>query len=229
MNRIETIGNAILYLGDCREILPTLPKVDAVITDPPYGLSLGKHGGALDNRERHLAKQGYEGYEDSPENFRAVVVPSIVAALALADRGMVFSAAPMAWDLPAPATIGGVHLPSSVGRTPWGFTSWSLCLMYGRAPDLNKGHKPTWMRSTEKAPADIDHPTVKPLSWMEWAVTLGSRRGETVIDPFMGSGTTGVACMNLGRTFIGIEREPKYFDIALRRIDDAQRQRRLIP
>lgn len=225
--RKEVIGNAELWLGDCRDILPLLPKVDAVITDPPYGLNLGDHAGASDDRERHLAKHGYEGYADTAENFRAVVVPAIESALAMAERGMVFSSAPMAWALPAPVTIGGVHLPSSVGRTPWGFTSWSLCLMYGRAPDLNKGHKPTWTRSTEKSPPDVDHPTVKPLSWMEWAVSLGSRACETVLDPFMGSGTTGVACMNLGRSFIGIEREPKYFDIACRRIEDAQRQSRL--
>lgn len=222
------IGNATLYLGDCREILPTLPKVDAVITDPPYGLDLGAHAGSKDNRERHLTKQGYMSYEDTPENFLAVVVPAIRAALSIADRGMVFASAPMAWNLPKPATLGGVHLPSSVGRTPWGFTSWATCLLYGKAPDLNKGHKPTGMRSTEKAPKDIDHPTVKPLSWMEWAVTLGSRAGEVVLDPFMGSGTTGVACAIHCRSFIGIEREPKYFEIACRRIDDAQRQWRLI-
>lgn len=225
--RKEVIGNAELWLGDCREVLPMLSKVDAVITDPPYGLNLGDHAGASDARVRHLAKHGYEGYADTAENFRAVVVPAIESALAMADRGMVFSSAPMAWALPAPATIGGVHLPSSVGRTPWGFTSWSLCLMYGRAPDLNKGHKPTWIRSTEKAPSDVDHPTVKPLSWMEWAVALGSRAGETVLDPFMGSGTTGVACAIHGRAFVGIEVNPRYFNLACSRIEDAQRQSRL--
>ena len=228
MTQPVIIGNATLYLGDCRDILPTLPKVDVLITDPPYGLGLGRHRGSHDQRERHLAKPGYEGYEDTPTNFRLVVVPAIAAALAIVERGMVFSSAPMAWSLPTPTVVGGVHLPSSVGRTPWGFTSWAMCLMYGRAPDLNKGHKPTGMRSTEKSPADVDHPTVKPLPWMQWAVGLGSRAGEMVIDPFMGSGTTGVACMSLGRSFIGIECEPKYFDIACRRIEDAQRQGRLV-
>jgi site-specific DNA-methyltransferase (adenine-specific) len=221
------IGNATLYLGDCREVIPTLRTVDSLITDPPYGLGLGKHRGSTDIREHHLTKGGYDGYEDTPENFLTIVVPGISAALNKSSRGMVFASAPMAWALPAPTTVGGVHLPSSVGRTPWGFTSWAMCLMYGQAPDLNKGCRPTGMRSTEKAPKDIQHPTVKPLSWMEWAVSLGSRAGETVLDPFMGSGTTGVACLNLGRQFIGIEREPRYFDIACKRIYDAQRQGRL--
>ena len=73
-----------------------------------------------------------------------------------------------------------------------------------------------------------NHPCPKPESFMRWMVGKASLPDETVLDPFMGSGTTGVACMNLGRSFIGIEREPKYFDIACRRIEDAQRQGRLI-
>jgi DNA modification methylase len=71
-----------------------------------------------------------------------------------------------------------------------------------------------------------EHPTQKPVALIEW--TAGFIPGQIVLDPFMGSGTTGVACANLGRSFIGIEREPKYFDIACRRIEDAQRQGRLI-
>ncbi|WP_043223575.1 DNA-methyltransferase [Bordetella hinzii] len=72
-----------------------------------------------------------------------------------------------------------------------------------------------------------EHPTQKPVNLMEWCIKHAGNPN-SVIDPFMGSGTTGVACMNLGRHFIGIEREPKYFDIACRRIEDAQRQGRLV-
>ena len=72
------------------------------------------------------------------------------------------------------------------------------------------------------------HPTQKPVALMAYMVQTYSNEGETILDPYMGSGTTGEACMNLGRDFIGIEREPKYFDIACRRIEDAQRQCRLI-
>ena len=71
-----------------------------------------------------------------------------------------------------------------------------------------------------------EHPTQKPVELMQWCISL-AKNTSTVADPFMGSGTTGVACANLGKTFYGIEREPKYFDIACRRIEDAQRQARM--
>lgn len=224
--RTEVIGDCTLYLGDCRDILPAI-EADALICDPPYGLGLGKHGGSNDERPRHLAKKGYAAYDDTPENYKLIVAPAIRDALAKTKRGMVFASPPMAWELPVPTAMGGVHLPSGVGRTPWGFAGVAHCLLYGRAPDLNKGHRPTVISSTERAPQEVDHPTVKPLKWMMWAVALGSRVGETVLDPFMGSGTTGVACVNLGRRFIGIELHEPYFDIARRRIEEAHSQPRL--
>ncbi len=76
-------------------------------------------------------------------------------------------------------------------------------------------------------PSDYGHPTAKPIEWMERLVNIASLPGETILDPFMGSGTTGVACAKLGRRFIGIEIDPGYFEIACRRIDEAYRQRDL--
>ena len=224
--RREVIGDATLYLGDCLEILPTLPKVDAVITDPPYGVNLGKHDAAKEKRPQFLAKQAYESYDDTEENLLALVVPAVVQALSKADRGAVFCAGMNIWHFPRANTVGGVFLPAACGRNGWGFASLSHCLFYGTAPDLQKGAKHTAIRSTASAD-DNEHPCPKPTSWMVWAVDLASRKGETVVDPFMGSGTTGVACMNLGRSFIGIEIEPKYFDIACERITNAQRQERM--
>jgi DNA modification methylase len=224
--RKEVIGNATLYLGDCLEILPHLPKVDAVITDPPYGVNLGNHKGVDDKRLAHLTKQGYESYEDSPENFLRIVVPAVRGSLALASRGMVFAAAPMMWHLPAPDVIGGIYLSRSVGRNKWGFSSLTHCLLYGTAPSIEKGCRATAFMNSEAAEIN-GHPTPKPIRWMIWAVDLGSRPSEVILDPFMGSGTTGVACMNLGRKFIGIEIEPKYFEIACERIENAQRQMRM--
>lgn len=224
--RIETIGNATLYLGDCLEILPTLPKVDAVITDPPYGVNLGNHDAAAEKRTQFLAKQAYASYDDSEENLLKIVVPAVILALSISDRGMVFCAGLNVWHFPRASMIGGVYLPAACGRNPWGFTSLAHCLMYGAAPDLHKGAKHTAIRSSE--PSDKNgHPCPKPTGWMNWAVDLGSRYAETVLDPFMGSGTTGVACMGLGRKFIGIEIDPGYFDIACRRIEQAQSQQRL--
>jgi DNA modification methylase len=225
--RKEVIGDATLWLGDCMEVLPTLPKVDAVITDPPYGLNLGKQTSAKETRTQLLRKQAYESYEDTPENFRDQIVPAVVVALSIADRGMVFGAAPSMWMLPAPRAIGGFYIPFGCGRTAWGFTAFSQCLLYGSAPDLHLGCKATGRVSNETPERGIDHPCPKPLGWMTWCVDLGSRAGETVLDPFMGSGTTGVSAIQLGRKFIGIEREPKYFDIACRRIEQAYKQRPL--
>jgi site-specific DNA-methyltransferase (adenine-specific) len=226
MVRKEIIGDATLYLGDCLEILPTLPKVDAVITDPPYGVNLGEHKGAAEKRAGLLVKGSYASYHDTPENFVAIVVPAITKALALADRGLVFCSERGAWKLPAPDAIGGVYMPAACGRNAWGYQSLAHALLYGVAPDLHKGAKATAIRSSESAEKS-DHPCPKPTGWMEWAVNLASRPCDVVLDPFMGSGTTGVAAVNLGRKFIGCEIDTAYFDIACRRIEQAYKQRPL--
>lgn len=219
--RVERIGDAELYLGDCREILPTLGRVDAVVTDPPYGVNLGDQP---DRRGDHiLVKDHYASYDDSPENFAEVVVPAISSALSIASRGLVFVSAKTAWLLPSPDGLGGVYLPSAQGRFIWGFRSLAPCLLYGSAPNLQRGCRATAIQSTDTAEKN-GHPCPKPLSWMKWAVSLASDIDETILDPFMGSGTTGVAAVKMGRKFIGIEIEPAYFAIAYRQIEAATRQ-----
>jgi site-specific DNA-methyltransferase (adenine-specific) len=205
-----------IYHGDCREILPGL-EADVLITDPPYGVNLGEHKGANDVRYTHLCKEGYPSYEDTRENYSATVIPAIRQALALCKRGMVFAVPPPMWLLPAPNAIGGVFLPHSVGRHCWGFSSLAHCLLYGVAPDLHLGSKNTAIRSTPQ-PEPNGHPTPKPIEWMKWAVKLGSLEAETIIDPFMGSGTTLRAAKDLGRQAIGIEIDEKYCEIAAKRL-----------
>jgi site-specific DNA-methyltransferase (adenine-specific) len=206
-----------IYHGDCREILPDMSP-DALVTDPPYGVNLGDHGGALDGRTDHVLVKGrYESYTDTPENFEAVVVPAIQMALAVVARGVVFCAGHMLWRLPQADAIGGVFLPAAVCRCAWGYNSISHALLYGKAPDLNLGAKPIGIRSTERAEPN-GHPCPKPESWMAWAVDLVSRPGEVIIDPFMGSGTTLRAAKDLGRRAIGIELEEKYCEIAAKRL-----------
>lgn len=227
MIRVEHIGDAVLHLRDCRDLLPSLHDIDSVVTDPPYGVNLGAHGGAKDGRSAHvLVKSGYLNFDDTPADFLRVVVPAIEKAVAICERGLVFCAGQNMWLLPRADAVGGVYLPSAQGRNIWGFSSMAHCLLYGRAPDLQLGAKATVHRSTETV-GGIDHPCPKPLGWMLWAVDLASRLDDYVLDPFMGSGTTGVACARLGRRFIGIEIEPKYFDIACHRIEQAQRQKDL--
>jgi site-specific DNA-methyltransferase (adenine-specific) len=223
--RVERIGNATLYLGDCMDILPTLPKVDAVITDPPYGIDLGSTSGS--GGAHGLKLDGYASYSDTYENYVSQVVPAIKLALAQTGRAAIFIG-PHIHELPKFDALGGVYCSAATGRHQWGFKNFLSVLFYGTYPDLHKGAQyPTVIASNETAEKN-GHPVPKPLGWMRWLVSLCTRRGETVLDQFAGSGTTGVAAVQLGRQFIGIEREPAYFDIACRRIEDAQRQQPLI-
>lgn len=202
-------------LGDCREVLPTLGKVDVVITDPPYGVNLGNHGGAKEQRSGLLVKK--YGYADSIINFDEVVVTAINECLVKCTRMVVFGALPNLWKLPPPDVLGGVFVPAAVGRNKWGWSNLAHFLLYGKAPALNEGAKNTAFVSSDTAP-DTGHPVTKPTQWMIRIVDLASVQSEIVLDPFMGSGTTGVAAVKLDRNFIGIEIEEKYFEIACKRI-----------
>jgi site-specific DNA-methyltransferase (adenine-specific) len=215
-NRVETIGDAILHLGDCKEILPTLGRVDAVVSDPPYGI--GYVSGPISRNSISTTRKrfsvGIVG-DDAPFD------PSPWLALG---QCCFTGAHHFAQQLPG----GSFHVWNKrVGYTPLDQADGDLIWVSGekralRIVDL------LWRgicRSTENT-SPIEHPTQKPIALMEWC--LGQiPDAATILDPFMGSGTTGVACVNLGRKFIGIEIEPKYFDIACRRIEEAYKQPRL--
>lgn len=225
--RKEVIGDCTLYLGDCLEILPTLDKVDAVITDPPYGVMLGEAG---TGDEKEKCQMAYTAFTDSPEYVASVAVPAVVMALSISERGLVTPGNRNAWLYPPPADVGVWYNPAGTGRGKWGFLLAHLILYYGK--DHNAGRKATassvWgLNSSVADLKNKEHPCPKPIAFAKWAIGKASQEGEAVLDPFMGSGTTGVACANLGRKFIGIEIEPKYFDIACERITNAYRQERL--
>lgn len=261
------IGDATLYLGDCREVLPTLgcgaclgsgvgeyfdhgavsfgqeaiepircevcdgigrggKIADACITDPPYGVDLGSTKGS--GGAHGLQLQAYASYADTYENYVRQVVPALTQALQLTGRAAVFIG-PHIHELPKFDALGGVYCSAATGRHQWGFKNFLPVLFYGTYPDLHKGAQyPTVIASNETAEKN-GHPVPKPVGWMRWLVALTTRRGETVLDPFMGSGTTGVAAAEQGRSFIGIERERRYFDIACERIERAYAQGSLIP
>jgi DNA modification methylase len=211
MGESVVIGNATLYLGDCRDILPTLPKVDAVITDPPYGI---KRDGKPQSTSSHGGHKGYEflGWDSGrPERDVFELILSASSKHIVWGGNYFADLLPpvskwLAWDK-------GQRIDQADAELAWTSLGGAL-----RIFTLNR------------AAIALDgavHPTQKPVALMEWCVTQAGNP-EVTLDPFMGSGTTGVACMNLGRSFIGIEREPKYFDIACRRIEDAQRQGTLI-
>lgn len=201
--RVE-IGNAVLYHGDCREVLPSLPKVDAVVTDPPYGLGDLWQGG---KKKWPLANGGGDCVA-----WDFAISPWLSVALEKTSQAIVWGG--HYYDLPPRR---GWLIWDKVVRN---FTSghcemaWTTLDQPIRAFNYSHG----CLASEGKF-----HPTQKPLPLMEWCLSFLSD-AQTVLDPFMGSGTTGVACMNLGRRFIGIELEKRYFDLACERIDRAQRQ-----
>jgi DNA modification methylase len=203
--RIEHICDATLYLGDCLEIMPTLERVDAVVTDPPYGVGFE-----------------YEGFEDTPEYIQNVVVEAVKVSIAKSWRVVATTGNKCAWLYPKPDDIGVWFNPAGTGFGRWGFNLAHLILYYGKDP------KPRTSASSITGLHDraenVGHPCTKPMPFMRWLVNKASLEGETILDPFMGSGTTGVACANLCRKFIGIEIEPKYFDIACFRIETAYLQ-----
>lgn len=200
-NRVETIAEGVtLYLGDCREILPTLGKVDAVVTDPPYGIGQdGGRGHRLSSRARVQEKLSWDK--------------------ARPDRGVfdaILAAAPdhIIWG----GNYFSDYLPPKMGWLYW------QKLIGG---DFSDGEL-AWTSRTgalkeftyRKTNAEMEHPTQKPEALIKWCLQFFPA-AITILDPFMGSGTTGVAAVKSGRRFIGIEIEPKYFDIACRRVADA--------
>jgi len=217
-----TIGNATLYCGDCMDILPTLPKVDAVITDPPYGVNGGS--GTLGAASQ---KTKYEGvFEDTRQNIIDCVVPSIRIALEKSKRGVVTPGTPCAFLYPEPTDMGVIYQPATTGMNKWGRETTQPVLFYGKDPMAGLTILPKHFQNTFQTEKN-GHPCPKPIEVASWMVSRGSLVGEVVLDPFMGSGTTGVAAIQLGRSFIGIEREPKYFDIACKRIEQAVAQGQL--
>jgi site-specific DNA-methyltransferase (adenine-specific) len=226
--RVERIGDATLYLGDCRDILPTLGRVDAVVTDPPYGVGLTAKTSFWDTKSGE-AVQASVTYSDEPEAVAALIREAIPVALGLAERAAIFSGHRMLQHYPMWRSMGSAFVGGASGRDPWGFGCTNPILYYGKDPYLatGQGSRPNSFSDSANNPEKFDHPCPKPVKWMLWLVNRASLPGETILDPFMGSGTTGVACANLGRAFIGIEREPAYFEIACRRIAEAYRQPRL--
>ena len=216
MGRIERLAEGVtLHLGDCREILPTLGRVDGVVTDPPYGVSLGE--GKLNNNR---ARAGYGSFEDTPESIEQIIVPIIDECRTIASRVVFTPGVRNLFKYAQPDHVGSIYYPAGAGCNAWGFSCWQPIIYYGKDPFGGKGSRPDSFESTEAAEKN-GHPCPKPIGQMLKMVERATVRGETILDPFMGSGTTGVAAVKLGRKFIGIEIEPKYFDIACRRIQAA--------
>lgn len=217
--RVEKIGKATLYLGDCLEILPTLDKVDAVVTDPPYGMGFQSNYYKGANGRPNAAGHSKIANDDTEDLLIwATQIPA-------AHSKYIFCRWDNVWSVARPKSlVTWVKNNHSMGDLKGEHARKTECaLFYKGANHAFPAERPTDVVYADRTGNKL-HPTEKPVSLMEQFVkwTAG-----VVLDPFMGSGTTGVACMNLGREFIGIEIEEKYFDIACERIDQAQKQQRL--
>lgn len=198
------IGNATLYRGACEDVLGGLERFAAVITDPPYGIRFA----AQPTKWQRRAGQAPEGWDNDP----AAALPRV---LTLADLQCVW---------------GGNYyaLPPSRGWLSWfkpdAPPSMASLELAWTNQDRNS-RQFTWSIGATNAER-VGHPTQKPLALMRWCVEQMGRPA-SILDAYMGSGTTGVAAVEMGLAFTGIERDPKYFDIACRRIEQAQQQAQL--
>ncbi len=210
MTDIVRIGDATLYHADCRDVLPTLPKFDLLLTDPPYGIG---RDGKPPSTSSHGGHKGYEFAKWDRERPSAEVFAELLSS----------SVTQVIW--------GGNYfsdmLPPSMRWLVWdkgqricqadGELAWTSMQAAMRIFTLNR---------VELMRDGALHPTQKPVALMAWCLDQVPT-AKSVLDPFMGSGTTGVACAQSGRAFTGIERERKYFDIACERIERAYAQGKL--
>jgi len=225
----EVIGSATLYCGDCLDILPTLDKVDAVVTDPPYGIGenskkvasrvkpFGSRVDAKNTKGTYIAPidHGDFNWDNTPCSPAQIQAMREISIHQIIFGGNYFELPPsrcwLLWDKENSGDFADAEM------------AWTNL---NKAVRLKRHMWNGMIRATERNSPRV-HPTQKPIVVMEWCIENLPKEANVILDPFMGSGTTGVACMNLGRDFIGIEKEPKYFDIACERIRQAQAQGRL--
>jgi DNA modification methylase len=228
--RVERIGLATLYLGDCRDIAPKLPRPAAVIADPPYGMALNTDSTRFSGGRTENGRSGRRG--------RGRVWPGIVGDdepfdpgpwLAAADRVILWGANHYAQRLPVGTTLVWIKKRAGLWGTflsdaeiAWkrGGCGVFCCEVHWSPPTaaLDRG-------GDIKKPVAV-HPTQKPVALMRWCIEQAKvPQGGAILDPFMGSGSTGVAAVQMGYQFVGVEIEPQYFDVACSRIEIAQRQR----
>ena len=237
--RVEHLAEGVtLYLGDCREILPGIERADALICDPPYGNS--NHDGDLNARlNDHRGIENKPIANDGASEMRDVVDAVLKQAVRLLPKEASACCCFCGGGGPTPVFAWLANRMDRDGLQFFHSVIWDkknpgLGIRYRRQHEMlmvahRKGSRIRWgdnvpavaniismMPDRERA-----HPNEKPVRLMQQIVSTHSRAGDIILDPFMGSGTTGVAAVMLGREFIGVEIDEGYFDIACRRISDA--------
>lgn len=217
--RVEHLSDSVtLYCGDCRAIVPTLGRVDAVVSDPPYGMnwrtdSTRFTGGALSRGQGRADWGDIVGDRTrfDPSEWLAFRECILFGANHYAQLLPVGTT--LVWMKKAPHLLGTFLSDAEIA---WKKGGHGVYIHFEQFPP------PARMAEND---GSVAHPTQKPIGLMAWC--LRRVKGHTILDPFMGSGTTGVAAVQLGRKFIGIEIEERYFNIAVERITNAQRQYKL--
>jgi DNA modification methylase len=206
--RVERIGDCVIYNADCREILPTLTGIDAVVTDPPYGIGAGTGIGKVTKEGsdfRHC--QQWDDATPSKETFDRL---RLISKWQIIWGGNYFELPPsssfLIWDKVQPEDFS-----LAMAEQAWSNIKKPAKIFRWKSMSINGG--------LPKA-----HPTQKPERLMAWCIRHLPDDALTILDPYMGSGTTGVACAKSGRSFVGIEIDPGYFDTACRRIEAAYRE-----
>lgn len=238
--RVEHIGDATLYLGDCLEIMPTLEKVDHIFADPPYEAIM--HA-AKTHAARRIRTDGRN--EIRSLDFDCIDPIRVQTANLIAAQCN-------GWSLIFCAPEGVGRWAEAINATTAKYKRACVWIKPDSTPQLNGqgpamgaenfvaswcgpgysqwnggGKRGVYTHLTNPSDRDHNHPTEKPWRLMAELLSDFTMKDQTILDPFMGSGTTGVACANLGRKFFGIEISETYFDVACRRIDTAYKQPRL--
>ncbi len=208
--RVEFIGDCIMIQGDCLEVMPQIGKVDAVVTDPPYGID--ENSKKVASRGKLAAPKDYGNFDwdKAPPAQETIDLMRSISKHQIIFGGNYFHLPPtscwLVWDKQngtndfADCELAWTNLKKAVRRIYW-----------------------RWNGMIRKGDDIREHPTQKPEGVMDWCLTH-IPDAHLILDPFMGSGTTGVACAKTGRSFIGIEQHEPYFDIACERIRKAYAQ-----
>lgn len=236
MSRVEIIGRATLYLGDCLEIMPTLGVVDHVICDPPYEARLHAAKAHLSDLRKdsgpELRAIDFDAIDPIREQFSEIAAASctgwfiafctIEGARPWADC---INASAMKYKR-ACVWVKPDSTPQLNGQGPAQGAEIFVCAWAGtgHAKWNAGGKRGVYTHLVNNAERTGLHPTEKPRKLMAAIIKDFTNPEQLTADPFMGSGTTGVAAVQLGRNFIGIEKDPKYFELACDRLDKAQRQ-----
>lgn len=196
--------DAILLLGDCLELMKDIPDgtVDAVITDPPYGCNKA-------DWDKSFPTEWYvNARKIAPQVCIITGSVGLKDTLALVGDDLL--------DVIAARNMNGMT------RVPIGFGNWLAAVLVGKKPKQGPNAFDFSVRGDKP-----DHPSPKPIEYMVKLIGRLTDPGDTILDPFMGSGTTGVGCVQTGRKFIGMEIDPHYYEIARKRIEQAQLQMRM--